>query len=88
MDFPGGSRVKNPPTLWEILLRSLGWEDLWRRERLPTPVFWPREFHEQKILAGYNPWGHKELDILSIFSLSFKYHICTMAESVQFPIGV
>ena len=23
----------------ETLLQFLGWEDLWRRERLPTPVF-------------------------------------------------
>ena len=23
---------------------------------LPTPVFWPGEFH------GLSPWGHKELD--------------------------
>ena len=28
-----------------------------RRERLPTPAIWPREFHEL-----YSPWGHKELD--------------------------
>ena len=29
----------------------------WRRERLPTPVFWPGEFH-----GLYSPWGCKELD--------------------------
>ena len=29
----------------------------WRRERLPTPVFWPGEFH-----GLYSPWRHKELD--------------------------
>ena len=29
----------------------------WRRERLPTPVFWPGKFHEL-----YSPWGPKELD--------------------------
>ena len=29
-----------------------------RRERLPTPVFWPREFH-----GLYSPWDHKELDM-------------------------
>ena len=27
---------------------------LWRRERLPTPVFWPGEFH-----GLYSPWGHR-----------------------------
>ena len=30
----------------------------WRRDRLPTPVFWPGEFH-----ALYSPWGHKESDV-------------------------
>ena len=29
----------------------------WRRERLPTPVFWPGEFH-----GPYSLWGRKELD--------------------------
>ena len=29
----------------------------WSRERLPTPVFWPGEFH-----GLYSPWGRKELD--------------------------
>ena len=27
----------------------------WRRERVPTPVFWPGEFH-----GLYSPWGRKE----------------------------
>ena len=30
----------------------------WRRERLPTPVFWPGEFH-----GLYSPWGRKESDM-------------------------
>ena len=29
----------------------------WRRERLPTPVFWPWEFHGRSSLAGCSPWG-------------------------------
>jgi len=37
--------VKNPPAMQETWVRSLGWEDPWRRERLPTPVFWPGESH-------------------------------------------
>ena len=36
----------------------------WRRERLPTPVFWPREFH-----GLYSPWSHKELDTTEQLSL-------------------
>ena len=35
----------------------------WRRERLPTPVFWPGEFHRP-----YNPWGCKESDVTFTFS--------------------
>ena len=33
-----------------------------RREWQSTPVFLPGEFHGQRNLAGYSPWGHRELD--------------------------
>ena len=36
----------------------------WRRERLPTPVFWPGEFH-----GLCCPQGHKELDMTERLSL-------------------
>ena len=32
----------------------------WRRERLPTPVFFPGKSHGQRILAGCSPRGHRE----------------------------
>jgi len=38
----------------------------WRWERLPTPVFWLREFH-----GLYSPWGRKELDTTEQLSLHF-----------------
>ena len=28
----------------------------------PLPVFFPGEFHGQRSMAGYSPWGPKELD--------------------------
>ena len=34
----------------------------WRREWQSNPVFLPGEFHGQRILAGYSPWGCKESD--------------------------
>ena len=37
--------VKNPPAMWETWVRSLDWEDRLEREWLPTPEFWPGEFH-------------------------------------------
>ena len=41
--------------------RSLGWEGPLEKERLPTPIFMPGEFHGHGSLVGYSPWGHKEL---------------------------
>ena len=35
----------------------------WRRAWQPTPVFLPGEFHRQRNLKGYRPWGHKESDM-------------------------
>ena len=48
----------------------------WRRERLPTPVFWPGEFH-----GLYSPWGHKESDTTERLSLS------SLSGSVEFGRG-
>ena len=42
----------------------------WRREQLPTPVFWLGEFHGQRSLADYSPWGRKESDTIEQLSLS------------------
>ena len=33
----------------------------WRREWLPMLVFLPGEFHGQRRLVDYSPWGCKEL---------------------------
>ena len=32
----------------------------WRREWLPSPIFLPGEFHGQRNLVGYSPWGRTE----------------------------
>ena len=34
----------------------------WRRKWQPSSVFLPVEFHGQRSLTGYSPWGHKESD--------------------------
>ena len=51
--------LKSPLAMQEIWIQSLGQEDPRRREWLPTPRFVPGEFHGQRSLAGYSPWGHK-----------------------------
>ena len=35
----------------------------WGRKWQPARVFLPGEVHRQRSLAGYSPWGHKELDV-------------------------
>ena len=42
----------------------------WRREWQPTPAFLPGEFQGQWSLAGYCPWGHKELDTTEWLTLT------------------
>ena len=57
----------------ETQVPSLGQEDPLEKEWLPTPVFLPREFHGQRSLADYSPWGRKESDMteqLTYFTLS------------------
>ena len=61
--------VKTPLAMWKTWVRSLGWEDTLEKGGLPTPVFWPGEFH-----GLYSPWGRKEPDTterLSLSTLSF-----------------
>ena len=33
----------------------------WRRKWQPIPIFLSGEYHGQRSLAGYSPWGRKEL---------------------------
>ena len=49
----------------------------WRRAWQPTPVVLPGESDGQRNLAGYSPWGHKELDTAE--------HACTALLRLQQP---
>ena len=72
--------VKNPPAMWET------WLDPWlgrfprRRERLPTLVFWPGEFH-----GLYSPWGLKESETTEQdFHFHFNLSFLLSSHSLQF----
>ena len=56
--------------MWETRVQSLGWDDPLEEEMATTPVFLPGEFHGQRNLAGYSPWGPKELDMTEQLTLS------------------
>ena len=49
--------------MWETWVRSLGCEDPLEKEMAPHSVFLQGEFHGQRSLVGYSPWGHKKLDM-------------------------
>ena len=54
-------------------------------KRLPTPVYWPGEFH-----GLYSPWGHKESDTterLSLTSFHFTF-IITGKSRLKFKVVV
>ena len=60
--------VKNLPSMQETWVHSLGWEDPWRREWLPNPVFLPGEFHGQRSLVGYSSRSHREWDMTELLT--------------------
>ena len=66
----GASRVaqlvKNLPEVQEAGFNPWVGKLPWRRAQQPTPVFLPREFHGQRSLMGYSPWGHRESDTVMI----------------------
>ena len=62
--------VKSPPAMRETWAQSLGWEDPLEKGKLPSPVFWPGEFH-----GLYSPWGRRELDTTGGLSLSLHWGI-------------
>ena len=53
--------VKNRPAVQETRVRSLGWEDPWKRKWQPTPVSLPGKSHGQRSLVSCSPWRCKEL---------------------------
>ena len=65
-DFPGGSACKKihlqcgRPGFYPWVGKIP-----WRRERLPTPVFWPGEYN-----GLHRPWGCKKSNTNEQFSLS------------------
>ena len=73
----------------ETWVQSLSWKILWRRERLPTPVFWLGEFY-----GLGSPWGRKESDTTEQLSASLsnrgkkkKASLSSMPQSITLHPG-
>ena len=74
--------VKNLPATEETWVQSLGWEDPLEKRMATTPVFLHREFHGQRGLLGYSPWGPKELDMTEELTLSLSFHISMLKNKI------
>ena len=64
--------VKSLPAMQETQVQSLGWKDPLEKEMATHSVFLPGEFHKQRRLVGYSPWGHKESDTTMWLTLDSK----------------
>ena len=70
--------VKNSPAMRETWVGR----SPWRRKRLPTPAFWPGEFH-----GLYSPWDRRVGHNLSDFHFLFMYvRICRVMETTTFTL--
>ena len=65
--------VKNPPAMQETWVCPWVEKICWRRERLPTQVFWPGEFHELYSQSmGLQRAGHNWVTFTFTLSLWFS----------------
>ena len=54
--------VKNPSAMWETWVRSPGWEDSLEEGMATHSNILAWRIAMDRSLAGYSPWGPKELD--------------------------
>ena len=57
------AQMENLCVMQETQVRSLSEEDPLEKGRATHSVFLPREFHGQRSLAGYSPWGGEDSDM-------------------------
>ena len=63
LDFPGGSDGKESAGSTGDMGQLLGCKDFLKKGvAFHSSILAWREFHEQKSLPGYSPWGQKESD--------------------------
>ena len=55
--------VKNLAAVQETWVQFLGWEDPLEKGMATHTSILAEEFHGQRSLPGYSPWGCKELDM-------------------------
>ena len=76
--------VKNLPTMQEAKVPSLGWENPPGEGNGNPLQYLPGKSHGQRSMAGYSPWGYKELDMTEQLTHTLgSAHIHTWEEIPQ-----
>ena len=89
--FLVGQLVKNPPAVQENWFDTCVEKIPWRKERLPTPVFWPGEFHGPYSACSFRAslvaQLVKNLLLSASLSLSFSLFLpcCVAPRSMYLP---
>jgi len=86
LGLPGGTSGKEPTCQcrrhkrpgFDIWVGKIPWRRAWQ----PTPVFLPGESYGQRSLAGYSPWGCREVRVSLMKSLK-DYRIFTFIISAE-----
>ena len=73
--------AKNLPVIQETRVRSLGRKDFLEKGWQPTLVSLLGEFHGERSLVGYSPWGCKESDTAEQLTLLVSiFPTCVQAQ--------
>ena len=82
-------KVKNLSAMQETWVRSLGQEDpLEKRMVNPLQFSCLEKPHRQRSLAGYSPWGHRELDMTEQLTLYiYNMHIISIQGWLKHSFG-
>ena len=74
--------VKNLPAMWETGVQFLDQEDPLEKGMATHSNILAGEFHGQRSLVLYSPWGHKESDTTEW--LSTAHGVCFAAQDVLY----
>ena len=74
--------VKDLPAMQKTWVSSLGWEDPLKKGMATHSSILAGEFHRQRSLVGYSPWGHKQLDTTEQLSAHTDTHTHTHTQFI------
>ena len=73
---------KNLSIMQDTWVQPLGGEDPLEKgmTTYSSPILLPGEFHGQRSLQGYSPWGRKESDMTELLILTFFFSKHSVSE--------